>query len=87
MREVHFFLQDERLLFVLEFPYFSCHFFQMSNKAEKENVEGSSDIELVQDPLYDEKSPEYRAMAKRVLWKFDLHVLPPLALVCTAPCH
>jgi hypothetical protein len=29
----------------------------------------------------DVNSPEYRKMERRVLWKFDLHVLPPLALV------
>lgn len=29
----------------------------------------------------DEHSAEYRKLAKRVIWKFDLHILPPLALV------
>ena len=34
-------------------------------------------------PIEDERSTEYRRMERRVLWKFDLHILPPLALVCT----
>lgn len=29
----------------------------------------------------DEKSEAYRQLSKRVLWKLDIHVLPPLALV------
>lgn len=33
-------------------------------------------------PIEDERSTEYRRMERRVLWKFDLHILPPLALVC-----
>lgn len=53
----------------------------MASEVEKHNLDVSSDLELAQGALYDEKSPEYRAMTKRVLWKFDLHVLPPLALV------
>lgn len=53
----------------------------MASEVEKHSLDASSDIELAQGALYDKKSPEYRAMTKRVLWKFDLHVLPPLALV------
>ena len=32
---------------------------------------------------FEDLSPEkYRRMERRVLWKFDVHVLPSLALVC-----
>lgn len=50
----------------------------MSTGHEKEDE--LSAIENVQ-AVDDERSLEYKQMTKRVLWKLDMHILPPLALV------
>ena len=48
-----------------------------------EKIEVSA-FEHVNEAALDESTEAYRAMEKRVLWKFDLHILPPLALVWAA---
>lgn len=50
----------------------------MSTGHEKEDE--LSAVENVQ-VVNEENSLEYKQMTKRVLWKFDIHILPPLALV------
>ena len=46
-------------------------------------VQKIEDIDVVesQRTVEDETSKSYRDLTKRVLWKFDIHVLPPLAFV------
>lgn len=53
----------------------------MSTGHEKEDeLSAIENIQMVDD----EGSLEYKQMTKRVLWKFDIHILPPLALLWLA---
>ena len=46
-------------------------------------TEKTEDIAVVESQKVeiDETSESYRKLTRRVLWKFDTHVLPPLAFV------
>ena len=54
----------------------------MDDSSQKKELDPSV-IDNVTD-MEDSSSEKYRKMERRVLWKLDLHVLPPLALVCTS---
>ena len=55
----------------------------MSSLMDGVNEKNDDSLSTVErDPsLNDKFSEEYRRMARRILWKLDIHILPPLALV------
>ncbi|PAV20477.1 MFS general substrate transporter [Pyrrhoderma noxium] len=58
----------------------------MSSLMDGVNEKNDDSLSTVErDPsLNDKFSEEYRRMARRILWKLDIHILPPLALLWLA---
>lgn len=51
----------------------------MDDTSQKKNMDATviENVSEGEDPF----SQKYRNMERKILWKFDLHILPPLALV------
>lgn len=53
----------------------------MSSIEQKEEPDYATVEAASSSDIHDESSAYYRKMTRRVLLKFDIHILPPLALV------